>query len=59
VSGETLEQVASGDAEADPEKQAGYRRRENEPISTTPSHDIKNPMTSGFYASSACILDAA
>ena len=26
-SGETLEQVASGDAEADPEKQAGYRRR--------------------------------
>ena len=26
---------------------------------TTPSQDIKNPMPSGSYASSACILDAA
>jgi hypothetical protein len=26
--------------------------------STTPSHDIKNPMPPGSYASSACILDA-
>jgi len=27
--------------------------------STTPSYDIKNPMPSGSYASSACLLDAA
>jgi hypothetical protein len=27
--------------------------------STTLSHDVKNPMPSGSYASSACIFDAA
>ena len=27
--------------------------------SATPTYDIKNPMTSGSYGSSACILDAA